>query len=751
MHYHPHLILAGLIATTLHLVAAKPAAVLIDQVDPFIGTDAHGHTFPGATVPHGMVQVSPDTRTLGWDACSGYHYSDSSIIGFSQTHFSGTGVSDLGDFLIMPGVGVPHIKPGSADDPDSGYRSRFSHDNESASPGYYKVLLDDSGITAELTATERVGLHRFTYPEGQAPHLVLDLEHKVHGKDYHFKGASIHVTDKHIVTGKRQTSGWASDRTLFFAMRFSRAVQSYQLYDDETPASSPSEINSKKPRAVFEFDPSDSSPLLVKVSISGVSAENALMNLDTELPHWDFEQVHAAAREKWEAQLQKITVDADARSQRIFYTALYHSLIHPSIYQDVNGEYRGMDGAVHQASGFTNYNIFSTWDTFRALHPLATLIEPERTGDYVQSMLAHYQQNPKQMLPIWSFHANETGCMIGYHSVPILADAFLKGLSPVSGESLLEAMVTTATRSEHEGLGDYMKLGYVPGQEKYKPSEGASKTLAYAYDDWCIAQVARAVGNDEIHQQFLKRSQNYRNVFDTETGYVRAKQKDGNWREPFDPLDTYRRRKDRDYTEGNAWNWSFYALHDIPGLVDLHGGREPFIAKLDQLFNGVVEGKRSKKQQLSDNTGLIGEYAQGNEPSHHVAYLYSYVGQSWRTEEKVHQILTTLYSDQPDGLPGNEDCGQMSAWYLFSAMGFYPVNPADGLYRLGTPIVSKASIQVPGGKTFTMTALNLSDTNRYVQSVQLNGKRLERSYITHDEILQGSHLEFVLGATPVKD
>ena len=716
----------------------------VDYVDPFIGTGGHGHTFPGAVVPHGMVQVSPDTRNDNWDACAGYHYSDSTIMGFSQTHFSGTGQSDLLDFLLMPGTGTFHLNPGTEENPDSGYRSRFSHDTEIATPGYYKVDLDDYNIKAELTASPRVGVLRFTFPAAADAHVMLDMFHTFRKRK--ILASDIAVVDNQLVTGYRNIKGWAKDRHIYFAARFSKPFRDHALYDGGTLVENASELSSTKIRAGFFFNTEKDEEILVKIAVSSVSAENALLNLDQEVPDWDFDQVRRNARDLWSKELGSITADADEATLRTFYTSMYHVSIHPSLYTDVNGEYRGLDSQIHRAEGWTNYTVFSLWDTFRALHPLMTLTAPNSVDDMVRSMMAHYDQSDRGMLPIWSFHHNDTDCMIGYHSVPVIADAYFKGLTSTDPDKLLAAMVSSATARDFRGMGLYMDKGYVPQD---KEGDATSKTLEYAYDDWCIAKMAESLGDKSQADEFFKRSQNYRNVFDAETGFMRARSDDGTWRVPFDPFAYHHKRADgkrtRDFTEGNAWQWNWFVPHDVPGLIGLHGGSAPFVAKLDEFFNPP---SLDNHKPARDATGLVGVYAQGNEPGHHAPYLFNYAGQHWKTQEILHRIMSEHFRDTPDGIPGNEDCGQMSAWYVFSALGFYPVNPCGGIYAIGKPSLSKGQLELADGKRFVVTAANLSDENIYVQSVALNGRNLDRTWLAHDEIIKGGTLAFVMGPKP---
>ncbi len=731
----------------LDLNAAEKAP--IDQVDPFIGTGFHGHTFPGAVFPHGMVQVSPDTRTAGWDACAGYHYDDNVILGFTQTHFSGTGCTDMGDFMLMPNIGTLDSL-GWTEKNKPQFRSSFSHENEKASPGYYQVDLEDSKIKVELTATERVGFHRYTFPKSSDAHILLDLVHRIHGKRN--ISCSLSVVDDQLITGSRVTKGWAKHRQIYFAARFSKPFKHHTVVDDFKSQPQQSNYSAKHLRSVIFFDIKDNEQIQVKISISGVSEKNAMLNLDQECGHWDFDKVHSLARQKWSQELNKIIVEADESTRRSFYTSVYHAMIHPSVYSDVNGEYRGLDRKVHKTQDWENHSIFSLWDTFRALHPLYTLIKQDHVGDLVQSMMAHFDQNDKGMLPIWTFHHNETDQMIGYHSVPVIADAYLKGLTDVDPEKILSAFDSTATVRDYDGLGYYIDHGYIP-QDKVR--EGTSMTIECAYDDWCIAKLAESLGHHKLAKRYFDRSQNFHHVFDVKTGFMRAKMSDGKWREPFIPYETHihglprlpNGKLQRDYTEGNAWQWLWFVPHDIKSLISLLGGDEKFVAKLDALFG---QESRSDKMQVKDVSGLVGEYAQGNEPSHHVAYLYNYAGQPWKSQKILHKIMREQYHDTPEGISGNEDCGQMSAWYIFSAMGFYPVNPCGGVYVIGSPLLEKSVMKVGDGKTFTVVAKNVSDKNIYIQSVKLNGKVHDKTWITHEDIVKGGVMDFTMGPKPNK-
>jgi predicted alpha-1,2-mannosidase len=743
-----------LVSTSSAAPEGQPASPY-DDVDPFIGTGGEGHTYPGATVPFGMVQLSPETdvrhfkQSFPWAA--GYRHSDKTILGFAHTHFSGTGHSDLGDVLVMPSVGQVQLSPGTAEDPDSGYRSRFSHEQESAQPGYYSVVLQDTGIKAELTATTRVGVHRYTFPESDRAHVVLDLVSSIYNYEGKVLLSQIRVDSPTLVTGFRHTKGWAPNRKLYFALEFSKPFTSYGLANEHEEEyrgfgrtgkllENYPEAFGRKLKAYFNFKTGPGEVVHAKVAISPVGIDGALKNLRAEVPGWDFDGVRAAAKEAWTRELGKARVEGNRKQRRMFATALYHTMLAPVTYMDVDGRYRGADDAIHQAQGYTNYHIFSLWDTYRAAHPLFTILQPERDGEMIRSMLAHREQSVHKVLPVWSFGANETWCMIGYHAVPVIADAFLKGIRNFDAQAAFEAVKASATYAPYGGLDAYLKHGFVPiDLEK----EGASKTLEYAYDDWTIAQMAKGLGKAEDQRQFEKRAQSFRAIFDPQTGFMRAKKSDGSFREPFDPIHA---QYGSDYTEGNAWQYSWYVPHDVQALIELMGGRERFVKKLDELFSLNVDPERFK--QVEDIAGLIGQYAHGNEPSQHIAYLYSYAGQPWRTQERIRQIMTTMFNDTPEGIAGNEDCGQMSAWYIFSALGFYPVAPGSLEYVIGAPQVPKAVLEVGGGKTFTIEAKGLSERNLYIQSASLNGKPYDKAFVRHEDIMAGGTLAFVMGPKP---
>ncbi|WP_182068442.1 GH92 family glycosyl hydrolase [Stenotrophomonas pavanii] len=729
-------------------------------VDPFIGTGGEGHTYPGATVPFGMVQLSPDTRiqprekAYGWAA--GYRYDDSSIVGFSHTHFSGTGHSDLGDILLMPFTGNPGLERGDPEKPRSGYASRFRHADEKAEPGYYAVTLDDYKVRAELTTSTRVGVHRYAFPKGTDAKVLLDMRTSMYDYPGKVLWSRVRVRADGTVTGFRETRGWAPGRQLYFAMRFSRPLAGHELHNTEQdivykgfpppgekdPAQR-AQIEGRQLVGTFNFGKLDA-PLVVKVAISPVSEAGAIANLDAEVADFDFDRVRAQAKQDWTQALSVLDIDAPEHARRSAYTALYHTMLGPTLFMDADGQYRGSDNAVHKADGFTHYSTFSLWDTYRALHPLLTLVQPEkRNSDFVNSMLAHHEHSPYGMLPVWSFHGLEDWCMIGYHAVPVIADAYVKGIRGFDADKALKAMVETANYGPYDGIAQYRELGYVPIDEE---GEAASKTLEYAFDDWTIARMAQAMGKADIAATFDKRAGNWRNAFDKDTGFMRARKRDGSFRTPFDPSAS---GYGTDYTEGNAWQYSWYVPQDVAGLAAAHGGSDKLLARLDEVFNAKVDP--SIFEHMEDITGLIGWYAHGNEPSHHVAYLYSYAGQPWRTQARLKQIMDTQYADRPDGLAGNDDVGQMSAWYVFTALGFYPVAPGSGEYILGRPFLPRTAMRLPNGKTFTIVAEGLDDKHTYVGSVSLNGKPLQRTFLRHDEILAGGELHFRMQAEPNKD
>ena len=717
----------------------KTSRTPYDYVNPMIGTSGHGHTFPGATRPFGMVQLSPDTYTKGWDWCSGYHYSDSSIMGFSHTHLSGTGRGDLLDILIMPTTGKLQTEPGSRENPDEGYRSRFSHKDEHASPGYYSVLLKDYSVQAELTATVHAGFHRYTFPETKEAHIIIDLFHGYESDSV--TETSIRIVNDSLITGIRKSRGWGlgqekywAVQEVYFAAKFSKPFASAGIVKDSLMLNGISSATGRNLKAFVNYTTKAGEKVLVKVGISPVDAEGALNNLTKEIKDWNFDRIREEAKQEWNAQLDKITVEEATDSVKtIFYTALYHSMIAPYQSSDVDGRYTGFDKKIHNANGFTNYTVFSLWDTFRAANPLNTLIQQDKVPSMIQSFLSQY--NEYGLLPVWPLWGSETNCMIGYHAIPVIADAYLKGIPGIDIEKLYPAMKHSAMQDDF-GIQYLKKYGYIPYD---KDDKSVSKTLEYAFDDWCIAQVANKLGKAEDYTYFMNRSQAYKYLFDKEYALMNGKSSDGKPRRPFDPL--YSTFGPSDFIEGNSWQYSFFVPHDIPGLIKLYGGENAFANKLQQLF--TLETSNGETKPL-DVSGLIGEYAHGNEPSHQVSYLFNFANQPEKTQYWVNKIMTTLYDASPAGLCGNEDCGQMSAWYVFSALGFYPVNPASGEYELGTPMIEKAIIKT-GKKPFVIEAKDLSASNIYVQKVSLNGKVLNRHFITHKEIVEGGSLVFEMG------
>ncbi len=756
-------LLALLIGLSINLSAQEN---LVDFVNPFIGTDDMGHTFPGAAVPFGMVQLSPETDTVmysnggGYNKdvyryCAGYQYSDSTIVGFSHTHFNGTGHSDLGDFLIIPTTGKLQLNPGTRDNPDGGYRSRFSHEHESASPGYYSVKLDDYNINAELTASTHTGFHKYTFPKSDDAHIILDLTSGIYNYEGKNVWSFIRVENDTLVTGYRQTNGWARTRYLYFAMVLSKPISSYGLTDNEKLVykgfwrkfdqdDNFPERAGHKIKAHFDFNTEEGEVIKIKLAISAVSTANAVENLQVEIPGWDFEKVKATAGENWNRELSKLLIEADKATKVNFYTSMYHSFLSPVIYSDVNDEYRGLDQNIHKAEGFTDYTIFSLWDTYRALHPLFTIIQQQRTNDIINSMLTHYEQSVHKMLPVWSHYSNENWCMIGYHAVSVIADAYLKGIRKYNAAEAFNAVISTSNYEPYDGIGYYKKYSYVPEDLN---TNSASKTLEYAYDDWTIYKFAEALGKSKEADEYFKRADSFRNIFDEQTGFMRAKNSDGKFKTPFDALST----SGQGYIEGNAWNYSLYIPQDIKGFIKLIGGNQKLVSWLDSLFTMEVSDESIAESEDITKTGMIGNYVHGNEPSHHVPYMYVYAGESWKTQERVHQIMNTMYKPEPHGLCGNDDCGQMSAWYIFSALGFYPVTPGSNEYVIGSPSVEEALINLENGKTFRIISENLSDKNIYINRVVLNGKEMNRAYISHNEIMNGGELKFIMSDKPNKN
>ena len=701
---------------------------LTEFVNPFIGTASHGHTYPGAAYPFGQIQLSPDNGTQGWDWCSGYNYSDSTLAGFSHLHLSGTGIGDLADISFLPVTSEVTFREGEKnEDFVARYAGKYSHDQERAVAGYYGVTLKNNNIGAEFTVTERAGLHRYTFPEGGEKNIIINLGFAINW-DKPYK-TSLNVVNDTLVTGSRLSTGWAADQHVFFAVRFSKPIAKYDI-----------KTVGGEEKVVGYFAFSDKI-IMAKVGISSVSIENALQNLDASLPGWDFEATRQAASDAWEKELGKIRIQSDDPQQKtIFYSALYHTMVAPALFSDQNGQFKGLKGTALEADGYNRYTVFSLWDTYRALHPLFTLTQQSRVNDMVKTMLDHYEQCG--ILPVWELEGNETFCMVGNHSISVIAEAILKGIGDFSKEEAFKAMKETSLY-DRDGMGLYDKLGYMPAD---KVGQSVAKSLEVAVDDWAVAAVAKKLGKNDDAAYFFKRSQSYKAYYDKETGFMRGKLSNGKWTTPFDPL--YSNHEHSDYTEGNAWQYLWLVPQDVEGLISLLGGKEKFADKLEQLFDMPVGVKG--EQASPDISGLIGAYAQGNEPGHHTTFLFNYCGRPWRTQELNRQIQTTMYKNTPDGLCGNEDCGQMSAWYIFSALGFYPVNPSELKYQFGSPIVQEAQIEVAPGKYFTVKAPLASTENKYIHEVKLNGTVLNRSYITHEEIMNGGILEFTMGTTPNK-
>ncbi|WP_082695216.1 GH92 family glycosyl hydrolase [Elizabethkingia ursingii] len=739
---------------------------LTPYVHPLIGTEKMGHTFPGATVPFGSVQLSPETDTISYELngkyngdvykyCAGYRYEDKTITGFSHTHFSGTGHSDLGDFLVMPTTGQLKLNPGTASNPESGYRSRFSHSDETSEAGYYKVKLQDYNILAELTATTRVGVHRYTFPKTDQAHIILDLMAGIYNYNDKNVWTYVRVNDDRTLTGYRQTNGWARTRTVYFAMKFSKPFKSYgqKNYDGKRVYNgfwrkfdqnkNFPEIAGKQIRMYFDFDTQQNEAIEVQLAISPVSQANAMENLEKEAGNLSFDQIKTKAQENWNKELNKIVIKGTEDQKVNFYTAMYHTFINPTIYMDANGEYKGLDQNTHQAQGFTNYTTFSLWDTYRALHPYFNIIQPKRNADMVKSMMAHYEQSSLKMLPIWSHYANENWCMSGYHSVSVIADAIIKGNYTGDAKAALMACVATANKRNYEGIGDYIDKGYIPAE---KNGTSVSNTLEYAYDDWAIAQLAKHLGETEIYNQFIKRSENWRNNFDKTTGFMRPRMADGNFKKEFDLLSTH----GQGFIEGNSWNYSFFVPHNPDGLIQQMGGKQKFASKLDQLFSMHLPDEFFADTEDITREGIIGGYVHGNEPAHHVAYFYNWAGQPWKTQKQVRHILEMQYKSTPDGLGGNDDTGQMSAWYILSSLGFYPVAPGSEDYAIGSPAIKDAVLALENGKNFEIEAIDQSPENVYVKKILLNGKEIKNFTLKHSDIMNGGKLTFYMGNKPKK-
>lgn len=720
-----------------------------DSVNVFIGTGGHGHTFPGATLPHGMVQLSPDTRLFGWDACSGYYYDDTSIMGFTHTHLSGTGLGDYGDILFMPVVGEKPLIAGTAENPDEGYRSRFSHEQESARPGYYQVLLQDDSINVELTATLRAGLHRYTYPKASDARLIVDMEPTIHGHQHPV--TQIRVVNDSTIAGMKYTVGWAKRHYVYFYAVFSSPFD-YKLYSGTEYQSDSTSVTVNTAKAVMSFRnlPADGR-VLAKVGISSVDEEGARLNVEAEIPNWDFEGVMKQANTTWNEALGKIDIEtSDNDSRTVFYTSLYHAFIQPSLASDVDGRYRTMGHEIKQDASYTNYTVFSLWDTFRAAHPLYTIVTPEQNQAFIRSLLRKYDEGG--ILPKWELASNETGTMIGYHAVSVIADAMMKKQCDFDVKKALEACIRSSVY-DTTGVTPMMdrqilngklmpvsikyknELGYIPCD---KVGGSVSQGLEFAYNDWLIAQMMKEHNRKDLYDKYMELSRNYRNYFDPETKLMRGRLSDGSWITPFDPASVQR---PSNYVEGNAWQWAWFVPQDVEGLMELVGGQKSFEAHLDTLFTTSSE-LTGDPNAAADVTGMIGQYAHGNEPSHHIPYLYNYAGAPRKTQALVDHILRTLYHNDPNGLSGNEDVGQMSAWYALSAMGFYSFCPGRPVYEIGRPIFDKVTIHLSNGKDFVIQAKNNSVENKYIRSMKLNGEDLAEPRFSHFDLMKGGELIF---------
>ena len=712
-------------------------ADLLQYVDPFIGSGFHGHVFVGASVPFGMVQLGPNNIDKGWDWCSGYHYSDSICIGFSHTHLNGTGCGDMGDVMVMPMTEV-NVKRGNQDDISSGYASYYRHETEEAHPDYYSVMLDRYDIKAELTATARVGLHRYTFPQGKQAHILVNLKD---GVGSIVTNSYIRQIDEYTIEGYRYTRGWSPMRKVYFVLQADKPIADLSLYDDTVQVAAKSQLKARAVKGVLSFG--EQQQVMVKVALSPVSCENAMANLKAEMSGFDFEHVRKACAAQWNERLNRITIETDDEAaKRVFYTSNYHTMVAPTLFCDVNGQYRGINDMIYTApEGFTNYTTLSLWDTYRTLNPLFTLVNDEMVPDIVNTMISIYHQNDK--LPVWALQSGETNCMPGYSAVPIIADAYLKGFEGFDAEEAFAAMKATTVYPQQNAVPYVVERGYIPCD---KVHEATSIAMEYAVDDWGVAAMAKKMGKQEDAELYARRAMYYKQYFDSEIKFIRPKMDDGTWRTPYDPANSI--HMVGDFTEGNGWQYTFFAPHDVYGLIELFGGDEEFITKLDAFF---VNNDSMGETASADITGLIGQYAHGNEPSHHIAYMYAYAGQQWKVAEKVRFIMDEFYTDKPDGVIGNEDCGQMSAWYVMSSMGFYQENPSDGVFVFGSPRFDKMTVKVRGNNTLIIEAENNSKENIYIQEVYFNGKPYEKSYITYDELIAGGTLKFVMGPKPNKN
>lgn len=733
-------------------------------VNPMIGTAGMGHTFPGACSPFGIVQLSPETDTIPqnvdgkyqtevYSYCAGYQYDDPTIVGFSHTHLSGTGHSDLGDILIMPQTGKLQLNPGTAKDPDSGYRSRYSHDTEKASVGYYEVTLADNNVRAQFTTTPRVGVHKYTFPDVSEARLIIDLMHGIYNYDGKVLWSTLRVENDTLLTGYRITNGWSRANYTYFAISLSKPIKTYGYRDMKQLKyrgfwrkfdiyNNFPEIAGQGVVTYFNFDNTDRKPITVKVALSAVSTEGALKNLKAEAEGLTFEQARAKNEALWEKELACIDVEGSEDQKAMIYTSLYHTLINPSIYMDVDRKYRGVDGNIHEAKDFDNYTIFSVWDTYRAEHPFLQLVKPEHNLNMVKSMIAHQQQNRLHMLPVWSLMGNEGWCMTGYHAVTVVADALVKGAA-LNADEALRAMDETANCSYFPSVDKYKELGYAPYD---KDKTAASNTLEYSYDDWAIYAAALKMGRKDIADKYAKRALFYRNTFDKKIGFASPRYANGEFKKDLDPYQTY----DEGFIEGNSWNFSFQAPQDVNGLMKLYGGDKAFQKRIDELFQMHLPEKYYVDNEDITEEGLVGGYVHGNEPSHHIPYLYAWTSAPWKSQERLRTIMDQMYKNNIRGLSGNDDCGQMSAWYLFSAMGFYPVCPGSDQYVIGAPFLPYMQINLPNGKTVTIKAPGVSDRNRYIRNVRVNGRPYTKLYFTHDQLVNGSTIEFDMTSKPNK-
>lgn len=752
-------LLFACLATTLN------AQQKIDYVDPRIGTKGMGHTFPGACYPNGIVQLSPDTDTIPvsingeyvkdtYAYCAGYQYDDKTIVGFSHTHFNGTGHSDLGDILLMPTVGKLRLNPGTADNPDSGYRSRFSHEREKSVPGFYGVHLDDYGIDVKLTATERVGVHQYQYPKDEeVGHLIVDLIHGIYNYDGKVLWANLRVENDTLLTGYRITNGWARVNHTYFAISFSKPITNYGFKNRDVEHykgfwrkfnqnENFPEMGGRKVVAFFDFDISDGEPLEVKCALSAVSTQGAVESLREETSGKSFAVIEKEAKDAWNSIMNGIEVKGEKDATYNLYSSMYHTRINPSVYMDYDGKYRGIDHQIHEAKDFTNYTVFSVWDTYRALHPLYNLLYPSLSKDIISSFLAHQSQSVHKSLPIWSHMGNENWCMIGYHGVSVVADAFVKGV-PMDSQRAMKAVDASANIPYLDGLDEYLELGYVPLE---RTASAASVTLEYAYDDFAIYQMARKQGNDKLAHEYKKRAASYRNLFDKSIGFIRPKSRNGEFKKEFDVLSTH----GEGFIEGNTWNYSFYVPHDVAGLKELMGGDKRFVERLDSLFTVDLPERYYAHTEDVTKEGIMGNYVHGNEPSHHIPYLFMWSNEPWKTQYYVREVMDKMYRNQIDGLCGNDDCGQMSAWYIFSSMGFYPVCPGSDQYVIGAPYFEEMVINLEEGKTLTIKAPGVSSEKRYVRRVLLNGKEHKDAFFTHEQLINGGEIFFEMSSRPAR-